>query len=118
MMQVLRTIDEILGSNLLKLRKSLGISQREAAKRIGLPLRTYQRSEECKGEKNIELSTIKMLAAGYGVEIADLFTDPESEQNTAMALTEIHKRMTAKTKALKAEVTALEEQVADRKSVV
>lgn len=62
--------------NLLKLRKSLGMTQADAASKLGISDKTYSKWET--GENDPDLSSISKLAACFEVEPAALFTG-ESE---------------------------------------
>jgi transcriptional regulator with XRE-family HTH domain len=62
--------EDILAKNLRRLRNSTGLSQEELADRAGLH-RTYVSSVE-RGERNITLRTIFVLAKALGVDPADL----------------------------------------------
>lgn len=75
-----KTPKEILAENIRRLRKLTGLSQEELADRAGLH-RTYISSIE-RGERNISLENIFLLANALGVEAADLVTpakDGDSE---------------------------------------
>ena len=58
------------GANVRRLRKALGISQEELARRAGLH-RTYVGGVE-RGERNVTLLVIKKLASALEVKPADL----------------------------------------------
>jgi len=62
----------MLGQNLRRTRVATGLSQEELADRAGLH-RTYISSVE-RGERNVSLETIFLLAQALGVEPADLVT--------------------------------------------
>lgn len=61
---------EVLSSNVLALRHGLGVSQEELAARCGLH-RTYIGSVE-RGERNVTLSTLEVLASVLGVSVPEL----------------------------------------------
>lgn len=63
-------LEDILAKNLRRLRNSTGLSQEELADRAGLH-RTYVSSIE-RGERNITLRTVFVLAKALDVEPADL----------------------------------------------
>jgi len=68
-----------LGHNIRRLRLATGLSQEELADRAGLH-RTYISSVE-RGERNVSVDNIFLLARALGVEAADLVTesiDPEA----------------------------------------
>ena len=62
-------------------RNQLGISQEELAELAKVNLRTIQRIE--KGEVQPHLQTVKLLAAGLGIEVDDLIVldNPKEEMN-------------------------------------
>lgn len=76
------TIRAVLADNLRQFRKGLGISQEELAARCGLH-RTYVGSVE-RGERNVSLSTLEVIAQVVGVSIPELLTvrDPHVPENT------------------------------------
>jgi transcriptional regulator with XRE-family HTH domain len=61
----------IFGSNVRRIRKSLGLSQEELAEKIGIH-RTYIGSIE-RGERNISLNNIIAIAQALNTPIAKLF---------------------------------------------
>ena len=63
---------DILAKNVRRLRKSTGLSQEELADRAGLH-RTYISSIE-RGQRNVSLENIFVLANALGIEAADLVT--------------------------------------------
>lgn len=64
---------KILGHNIRRLRLATGLSQEELADRAGLH-RTYISSVE-RGERNVSVDNIFLLARALGVEAADLVTE-------------------------------------------
>ncbi|MHB1156905.1 MAG: helix-turn-helix domain-containing protein [Phycisphaerales bacterium] len=63
---------QILASNLRAMRHAEGISQEELAARCGLH-RTYVGSVE-RGERNVTLSTLELLASVLSVSVPELLT--------------------------------------------
>lgn len=75
-MLVLKTIEEILSANIKRLRgQDHEWSQGEMARKTKAKKRTLQRVEKA---GNPRLSTLKAIADGLGVTLAELFTDPDS----------------------------------------
>ncbi len=74
---------EVLASNLRTLRRAQGVSQEELAARCGLH-RTYVGSVE-RGERNVTLSTLEVLASVLGVSVPDLLTPrrPDGKRDPA-----------------------------------
>ena len=56
-----------LGFKIAETRKALGLSQAEASKRMGIPQSTYSGYET--GTRKVTLTTLKQIAAAYGVEV-------------------------------------------------
>lgn len=71
-----------LGYRLTDIRKSLGLSQADAAQKIGIPQSTYSGYET--GSRKITLSTLKQIAGAYGVSVDSLLGNAMA---TAEALT-------------------------------
>lgn len=67
------SLKTILANNLRKLRKTQGYSQEELANRCELH-RTYIGSVE-RGERNVSLSTLEVLAKALGVSVPELLTN-------------------------------------------
>lgn len=63
-------LNQVVASNLRKLRQEIGISQEELAEKCGLH-RTYIGSIE-RSERNITLQTLEKLAINLGVSPLDL----------------------------------------------
>lgn len=63
-------LNQVVASNLRKLRQEIGISQEELAEKCGLH-RTYIGSIE-RSERNITLQTLEKLAVNLGVSPLDL----------------------------------------------
>jgi transcriptional regulator with XRE-family HTH domain len=63
-------LNQVVASNLRKLRQEIGISQEELAEKCGLH-RTYIGSIE-RSERNITLQTLEKLAVSLGVSPLDL----------------------------------------------
>ncbi|MCB8750218.1 helix-turn-helix domain-containing protein [Planktothrix agardhii] len=66
-------LNGVVGSNLRRLRKKLGISQEDLAEKCGLH-RTYVGAIE-RSERNITLQTLEKLAESLGVSPQDLLKD-------------------------------------------
>ena len=58
---------ELLGNNLTTARNNLGLSQAEAAEKIGISQGTYSGYET--GTRRIKLNMIKRIAEAYGVTV-------------------------------------------------
>jgi len=65
-------LTRILAHNIVRLRRSKGLSQEELADVCGLH-RTYVGSVE-RGERNVTLSTLEVFAGALGVSVTDLLT--------------------------------------------
>jgi len=70
-----KNIVDTLGFNVKVLRKEKRLSQEELSEVCGLH-RTYIGSVE-RGERNVTLSTLEMLAAALGVTVIDLLSKEE-----------------------------------------
>lgn len=66
-------LNQVVASNLRRLRKKLGISQESLAEKCGLH-RTYIGAIE-RSERNITLQTLEKLAESLGVSPQDLLKD-------------------------------------------
>ena len=64
-----------LGRKLTEARNALGLTQAEAAKRIGIPQSTYSGYET--GTRKVTLTTLKQIAAAYGVDVDALIGTPK-----------------------------------------
>ncbi len=64
-----------LGRKLAEARNALGLTQAEASKRIGIPQSTYSGYET--GVRKITLTTLKQIAAAYGVDVDTLIGTPK-----------------------------------------
>jgi len=62
-----------IGNNLLKLRKELGMSQREIAEYVDVSRSAYKQYEN--GSRLIPIPVVDFLAKFYGVTVDDLITD-------------------------------------------
>ena len=69
-------INEIFSKNLVRLRKSKSLSQRELAKKTGLTQRIINYYEN--KPKSIPVEKIRTLAKALDVTIADLFSEEET----------------------------------------
>ena len=69
----------ILAGNLFRFRTALGLSQEQLADKCGLH-RTYVGSVE-RGERNVTLSTLELLASGLAVPITCLLVEREADVN-------------------------------------
>jgi len=69
------SIRAVLSENILKYRRSKNLSQEQLADKCGLH-RTYIGAVE-RGERNVTLSTLELLAQTLGVSIPDLLTKKE-----------------------------------------
>lgn len=70
-------LTRILAHNIVRLRRSKGLSQEELADVCGLH-RTYVGSVE-RGERNVTLSTLEVFAGALGVSVTDLLTKGADE---------------------------------------
>lgn len=66
-------LNQVVASNLRRLRKELGISQEDLAEKCGLH-RTYVGAIE-RSERNITLQTLEKLAESLGVSPQDLLKE-------------------------------------------
>ena len=66
------TLKRILAQNIIRLRRSQGLSQEELADICGLH-RTYVGSVE-RAERNVTLSTLEVFANALGVSVIDLLS--------------------------------------------
>jgi len=66
-------LNQVVASNLRKLRQEIGISQEELAEKCGLH-RTYVGAIE-RSERNITLQTLEKLAVSLGVSPLDLLKE-------------------------------------------
>lgn len=64
-----------LGRKLTEARNALGLTQAEAAKRIGIPQSTYSGYET--GTRKVTLTTLKQIATAYGVDVDTLIDTPK-----------------------------------------
>jgi len=71
-------ITQILASNIRSFRKTRGLSQEALAEMCSLH-RTYIGAVE-RGERNVTLSTLELIAGALGVSVPDLLTE-ESIKN-------------------------------------
>ncbi len=76
-----KQITETLAANLIAFRREKQISQEELAERCNLH-RTYIGSVE-RGERNVTLSTLEVLAQAVGVSIPLLLTPTNHDKKTA-----------------------------------
>jgi transcriptional regulator with XRE-family HTH domain len=67
---------KLLAANLRKLRTDIGLSQEELAERAGLH-RTYVSSIE-RGERNVSVVNICLLADALGIEPSELLKQPHA----------------------------------------
>jgi transcriptional regulator with XRE-family HTH domain len=70
-------ITQILANNILEFRRSNRISQEELAEMCNLH-RTYMGSVE-RGERNVTLSTLEVIAAALGISVPKLLTERRIE---------------------------------------
>ena len=68
-----RELTHVLAANIRAYRKHRGISQEQLADRCDLH-RTYVGSVE-RGERNVTLSTLEILATALGVSVPELLTE-------------------------------------------
>lgn len=72
-------LTRILATNVRTLRHAKGVSQEEFATICGLH-RTYVGSVE-RGERNVTLSTLEVLASALGVSVPNLLTPPRGRHD-------------------------------------
>lgn len=77
----------VLGRNLTEVRNSLGLTQAEASKLIGIPQSTYSGYET--GARKVTLTTLKQIAAAYGADVDSLI----GTQKKAVSLSEETERV-------------------------
>ncbi len=75
-----KRLTEVLVTNLRNLRLARGMSQEELAAISGLH-RTYVGSVE-RGERNVTLSTLELLASALNVSVTDLLTRRHHERSS------------------------------------
>lgn len=63
-----------LGLRLREVRRERGLSQADAAKRVGMTLDNYVKIE--RGRRNVTLHTVTRLAVALGVDVPELFRPP------------------------------------------
>lgn len=68
-----------LSSRLIELRETHGLSQEDAAHRIGIGLRALQRWES--GESEPHKRNLRRLADAFGISVAEFFELPVGEPN-------------------------------------
>ncbi|WP_028008059.1 helix-turn-helix domain-containing protein [Solimonas flava] len=71
------TIEQALGSAIRRRRIALGYSQETFADEIGMH-RTYYSAIE-RGEKNLQLNTLRRVCEGLGVSASQLMREAENE---------------------------------------
>lgn len=71
----MKSINQIFGLQVRRYRKKKGISQEELASISGLH-RTYIGSVE-RGERNVSLKNVEIIAVSLGVVVMDLLEDKE-----------------------------------------
>lgn len=71
----MKSINQIFGLQVRRYRKKKGISQEELASISGLH-RTYIGSVE-RGERNVSLKNVEIIAVSLGVAVMDLLEDKE-----------------------------------------
>lgn len=79
MREASENIKTILAENIRSYRHSKGLSQEEMAEKCGLH-RTYIGSVE-RGERNVTLSTLEVLASTLGVSVPQLLSKSEYAEN-------------------------------------
>lgn len=72
-----KRLTSILAANLRRYRHAMRLSQEALAERSGLH-RTYVGSVE-RGERNVTLSSLEVLARGLGVSVPELLTSPNDK---------------------------------------
>jgi transcriptional regulator with XRE-family HTH domain len=65
----------LVSRNVKRLRYEAGLTATDAAKRGGMPLRTWQKIE--KGDSNATLQSISKLSVALDVDAKELFRDPK-----------------------------------------
>jgi transcriptional regulator with XRE-family HTH domain len=75
-----KKLRDVLASNLRSFRRERQISQEELADMCGLH-RTYVGSVE-RGERNVTLSTLEVIAKALGVSVPSLLTPREHDRHT------------------------------------
>lgn len=67
-----------IGRKIAEFRRALGLTQEEAAERLGMPLKNYQRVE--RGLQNLTVKTLVRVAAALEARAVDLFGEPASRE--------------------------------------
>jgi transcriptional regulator with XRE-family HTH domain len=70
-----RVIDDV-GRRVAEIRRQLGWTQQDAAEKLGMPLKNWQRLEE--GKMNVTLRTLVRVARGLGVRARALLDEPQA----------------------------------------
>lgn len=65
-----QTIEQIVGDNVLRLRKAAGWSQTELAFKAGLSQRAVSNTEQCGGAGSISLSTLAGFASAFRLPVS------------------------------------------------
>lgn len=74
-----KQLTQTLATNVRMLRHAKNISQEKLAELAGLH-RTYVGSVE-RGERNVTLSSLEVLASALGVSVTDLLTPPQARHD-------------------------------------
>ncbi len=67
-----------VGRRVAEIRTGLGLTQEQAAERIGLSPKAWQRIEQ--GTRDMKVGTLVRVASALGVRVADLFAAPASRE--------------------------------------
>ena len=84
----MRTLPEVFGDTVRRLRKNLEPSQEKFAARAGIS-RTYM-SEIERGVTNVSLDTVDRVAKALGVTLAQLFHEVDTERARRVPATRKH----------------------------
>ncbi len=78
-MAAIASADDLLravGRRIGEIRQAAGMTQEEAAERLGIAIRVYRRLES--GRENLTLRTMFKITTALGVTVADLLVPPQS----------------------------------------
>jgi transcriptional regulator with XRE-family HTH domain len=81
-------LQQLVAARLAVLRKRQGLTQDDAAQRLGIALRNYQRMES--GRQNLTLQTIEKVARALGVPAHDVLAIPQDRVSSTLHIVPAH----------------------------